>query len=247
MTWILAGALLVFLGGGCVYLGKQRNALKAHIEAIETTPAAQVQPGGPVELSGVAECAHPLQPPYGGSPCVYYSYKKERWERKSAGLSFDANDRDRDEYEWKTIESDTKKTVFALRDSSGTISVNPEGAEIEAPVIFSGDVDASPPAGQGILGQIGSALSALSQQRVRVETRGLAVGIPLYVLGNASRNAAGQVQVGSGESKFLISYKSESEVKSGLAAASTVLYIVGGLLIVLGVAALIAAASGAGA
>jgi len=105
-----------------IYLRKAR--------LIEDTPASRIRsaPQGYVELSGFARAngnnettsnqTDLLIAPLTKSPCVWYRYRIERYERG------DKHSR------WRTIESGASEQWFVLDDDSGRCHIDPRGAEV---------------------------------------------------------------------------------------------------------------------
>ena len=92
---------------------------------IEDTPTSRIRsaPQGYVELSGFARADNSaetdvLLAPLTKTPCVWYRYRIERYERGGK------NSR------WNTVESGSSERWFILDDSSGRCHVDPRGAEV---------------------------------------------------------------------------------------------------------------------
>ena len=202
--------------------------------AAEAAAAARAGGGSTVELFGKVEAAEPLIAPASGTRCVFYRHKVEELVET---MSYDSRaGYDRPSREWRTVSDKRKFIPFWLRDSSGAIAVNPQGAELiarqnmhDAPGGFQGaDGDQE---SKGVLGTLaGTLLSGSAGQRRQSEWV-VATGIPVYVLGDVVTTAGGPV-VQKGADDFIVSWKSEEELGKSFTWKSTA-WIAGGILAVL--------------
>jgi hypothetical protein len=106
----LGGAALIALG--FVLLRRKR--------LIENVPSSRVRSVamGYAELMGAVKTKAPLAAPFSGIPCVYYRYLVEQEKtRRRVGRS------------WETIDRGESADPFYLQDPTGTIRVDPAGAE----------------------------------------------------------------------------------------------------------------------
>jgi hypothetical protein len=103
---------LGLLGYGFVLLHRKR--------AIDNVPRSRLRSVamGFAEVSGVALHRTPVMAPYSGISCVVYRY-----------LAEEEDDRDR-RSGWRTIESGQSADWFVLDDGTGTIVVDPDGADL---------------------------------------------------------------------------------------------------------------------
>ncbi len=87
--------------------------------------AAAVLPG-PAAVQGSVQSADTqlLTGPFSSQPCVYFRKLVEREEKDSDG-----------DTHWKTIEDSSQHVPFQVRDPSGSLSVQPDGAEFRAPQV----------------------------------------------------------------------------------------------------------------
>jgi hypothetical protein len=108
-------------GLGLFWYGWKAQQRKRLIESIPTSPIRSLALGL-VEISGHAQPEENLlTSPFGGLPCVFYSYAVE--ER----VDSDKNTR------WKTIASGTSERPFFVRDATGRVLVVPLGATLILP------------------------------------------------------------------------------------------------------------------
>lgn len=96
------------------------NLIKARL--IEDTPTSKIRSAsqGYVELSGFChnyEDNHVIAP-LTGRPCLWYTYKIERYERSGKSSH------------WRTLESKTSSSFFTLRDDTGECAIDPRRADV---------------------------------------------------------------------------------------------------------------------
>jgi hypothetical protein len=91
--------------------------------AFDDTPTSRIRSAaqGYVELSGRARAlpGEPTRSPLTGRLCLWYKYKVE--ERTAANREG-----------WTTVDSGTSDDTFALDDETGSVTVDPEGADVTA-------------------------------------------------------------------------------------------------------------------
>ncbi len=145
MEGSLALAVLV-AAAGCFALAIARRAwLRARL--VEDTPTALVRSAaqGFVRLEGAAQLmpGEPIIAPLSRLPCVWWRYRIE--ERRGS------------DERWQSLETDTSSAHFELADVTGTVLVDPDGAELHGTtsVTWYGDSPqptAGPPALEGFRG-----------------------------------------------------------------------------------------------
>src|SRR5262245_2931245 len=111
------GAIL--LGIGLIVLGFIALGRKRLLENIPPSRIRSVAMGF-AELVGRARKRTPLSAPYSGIPCVFFMYRMEE-EREG----------DRRGRRWAILEEGSSPDWFYLEDETGTLLVDPEGAETE--------------------------------------------------------------------------------------------------------------------
>ena len=136
---------------------------------------------------------------------------------------------------------------FMVRDSTGTIEVDPAGASIVDEKVFS-QFQQGEAGGDGFrFGRFsfGSGFAALAGGRrtigYRLEESAVPVGRPIFVLGEAV-DSGGRLRIGKPAKKgasFIVSLKSEEQLESGAKALTSGLLIAAIVSAALGVAALI--------
>jgi len=114
---LLFDALAVLVGGGLIVFGFILLRRKRLLENVPTSRIRSVAMGF-AELLGNAKNRTPLVAPYSGIPCVYYRYLLEEERQRSRGGR-----------EWTTLEQGASSDPFYLQDETGTLLVDPAGAE----------------------------------------------------------------------------------------------------------------------
>lgn len=218
----VAGGAMIVTGVILVVVGKRKAAMKETISATPTKPIARLMQSDHAEINGVVACDQPLTAPYSDISCVYYSYKLEERRRHRSG--------GRTTTSWRTIDSGVASMPFTVTDSSGSVTVNPEGAKMDAPVVVKGPVPAGDVTAQipeGLPKMLLSLASKFGSLPRRVKVRAIGTGQSLYVLGDVRRTPDGRTEIAEGDNKFFVSTKSEEQLLKSLGRISTVLYVLG--------------------
>ena len=241
---LLVGLILVFLG----YRGRKKlgvMAATATVGTSEAVRAAQMAPGSRVEIVGTAETKDPLLSPTGQIPCVYYSYKLEhrieRRERDESTGNWETSE------SWKTVDSREEAVPFLVRDSSGEITVFPDGADFIAETRtnegYGGGRDYLESTGSIAGGILQSVLNAADDDSesvlgYKITESVIRVGQPVFVTGNAKRS--GDVaSVGKEDGPLIISYKMEEELAKKYRRSSALQYAFGAILAIAGIVGMI--------
>ena len=207
---VIGGLWLVWQG----WTIQQRKRL---IESIPTSPIRSLALGL-VEISGRAQPeTELLTSPFGGLPCVYYSYAVE--ERVSSGKNT----------RWITIASGTSEQPFCVRDATGRVLVVPLGANLMLPderVSRTSWLGELPPLAIAGLSRLGiSAHGWMRDKTLRCRESFILPDESIYVLGTAlkhqgmSHNTANESRLYIGSSRdhvFIISDRSEKDLLSRL-------------------------------
>lgn len=234
-------AVIVFAGGGVVYIGTRRARLKFTMDRQATTDIANVRSNDYVEVKGRAECETAIVAPHVDIECIYYDYKLERRERSHGSASGTSRNR----YRWVTIDSGSEQVPFTLTDSSGSLNVVPEGADFDAPIVAkrSLDGDISGSFGAGMVATMLSSFAGMANPQ-RITVRAIRLQQDLYVLGNVLSGSGKDATIGKGSDTFFISTKSEDELKRSLFLQSVGYYAIGAALAVAGFALAVAEIQG---
>ncbi len=193
-------------------------------QLIENTPTSKIRSVamGPVEVFGGAVPSQTgvLKSPLTAKDCVYYRYTIEEF-RKSGKHS-----------NWVTIKSGEDSKLFFLKDDTGSVLVDPKGAEINIPPDFSFESGLGKDPPQNVkmfLKENGMSHEGLfgTNRALRFREYRLEPGDKVYIMGIAGDNpfvetgAAKQsmenviIHKGGKESFYYISDKSEKNVLKG--------------------------------
>ena len=212
--------LLMGVGGGIwlVWHGWSAQHRKRLIESIPTSTIRSLALGL-VEINGRAEPeANLLTSPFGGLPCVFYSYTVE--EQVQSGKHT----------RWKTIANGTSEQPFFVRDPTGRVLVVPPGANLmlrDERVSRTSWLGELPPPAIAGLSRLGIATHSWMGGAKTLRCRELFI-LPdetIYVMGTAlehqgmSHNTANESRFYIGSNRdhpFLISDRSEKDLVSRL-------------------------------
>ncbi len=159
----------------------RRTGIYGERRWIENTPRSSAEGVmiGDNALEGTARAVSPLVAPYSQRDCIYYdSVLQEERERSIDG------DGDRTEKFWVTLESDSARTGFELRDETGRIYVDPAGAELNTGERVVDDVFQSSERRRGMRVGSGHQEGTTTGRRRRRESI-IEDGTTLHVLGYA--------------------------------------------------------------
>ena len=188
---------------------------------------------GEVELEGVSHLEKPLTGYLSRLPCIMYEWSiSEHWEREEEEEYVDDKGRRKTRmvtrYGWDVIASGGKRSGFYLRDETGYVWVNPEGAKIEMNSLFNEEFTRGdkfyyarglPDAVEGSTGERS------------FHEEGIAVGTQLFVRGRASERpdiVAAQIKQEDKTEIFIITPRTEKELSAGGGAAFVSCGVLGG-------------------
>ncbi len=210
---------------------------------IENTPTSKVRSlaMGFVEVYGmiIPYGNKILRGPFSQKECVYYRYEIERYEtnRKGGG-------------DWKTVQRGSESVPFELKDSSGSVLVDPTGAKMDVPqtATLQSRFGVDPPVHvRGFLqkrsisfeGLVGmnhdmryTEYALFPQQNVYI--MGTAGDNPFVAEGTGKKNEE-DIMIQKGNQLFYISPKSEKDVLQSFLWKIALGLIFGSLLFLLGV------------
>lgn len=142
---------------------------------------------GLVELKGRAESENPFTGFLSAKKCVYYHYKvEEHWSRLVTETYTDAKGhvgvRTRQESGWTQVASGKEMQPFYLKDETGIILIQPEGADIQPQTLFDQTCGRSDPLyyAKGPQGSI-----ANSDHRRRFTEEAIPLHAELYIMGQS--------------------------------------------------------------
>ncbi len=180
---------------------------------IENVPTSKCQGVtiGLNELKGTAVTHFPLTSYLAEKQCVYYSYKIEEQYKETTR---DKDGKKRTRKGWKTISSETHYKPFELHDDTGSIRIQPKGAEFHGDTVISKTCRRTDPMyyGKGPRRRIRN-----STGRRRFSESIIPVNEDTYVMGTARiREDIVEPEIADDEfgELFLISSKSEEQLVS---------------------------------
>lgn len=186
------------------------------------------------KIEGTIECDTPLQGPRSGAVCVAYNYSKAReYEQEEIRKNAQGEEEKRMERRSETLETDSRRTRFWLRDATGRIGVNPEHAELDLVETFN--------TFEPETGRSSGRSRTLGYRSIE---RALPVGTKVFMLGcmiDDDEQPLIARHPNDRKQKFIISRKSDREMAQSAATwsrnfryATVGLAVVGVLLVVVG-------------
>ncbi|HEY6673866.1 MAG TPA: E3 ubiquitin ligase family protein [Rubrobacteraceae bacterium] len=222
---------VIFLVAGIALLyfrnkNKQKAALMGQTETSGASDVSGLAPGTLVEVKGTLRCEEPLSSEMAGEKCAYYSSKviREYMER-----DYDDDDVGSDRRS-EVVAHNEQFAPFVVEDSTGTVAVNAEGAEMDAKQVVNRFERNTGSEGPSIsLG--GTTIHLGGGERTlgyRYTETILPVDAPVYVLGTVQQGGGIGTPSGDEEHRFVISHRSEEALGQSL--GKTVLWLgVGGI------------------
>ena len=227
---LLLFAIIFLVAGGALLYFRNRAKHKAVLMGLtETSNASDVSglaPGTLVEVKGTLRCEEPLSSEMAGEKCAYYSSKviREYMER-----DYDDDDVGSDRRS-EVVAHNEQFAPFVVEDSTGTVAVNAEGAEMDAKQVVNRFERNTGSEGPSIsLG--GTTIHLGGGERTlgyRYTETILPVDAPVYVLGTVQQGGGIGTPSGDEEHRFVVSHRSEEALGQSL--GKTVLWLgVGGI------------------
>jgi hypothetical protein len=189
---------------------------------------------GQVELKGTAESETPLVSYLASVRCVQYSwYVDENWSRTVSETYTDSKGhvqtRSRIESGWTRVASGEKSSLFYLKDDTGVIRINPEGANIQGKHTFNETCTPS----RALYYEKGPPDSiSNSTHKRRFHETAIELHTMLYILGQSRERqdiVAAEVASANNSDLFLISTKSEKQLSRNYGLWYLLFVILGGL------------------
>jgi hypothetical protein len=208
--WVAAGVLLYF---------RRKTLGKVELmHSVETSAASDVSgmsPGTLVEVKGTLRCESPLKSEMAEQTCAYY--------RSQVIREYEETDRDADgelrtRRRSEVVASNERFAPFAVEDGSGAVGVRGEGAEVDALEVMNRFEQDTGGAGSITLGGLTVNLGGGPRTvGYRYVENVLPVDSPAYVLGAVQADRQVGAPTGEeGQSRFLISYRSEEQLEKKL-------------------------------
>jgi hypothetical protein len=235
---LLIPVVSIVLAGLCLW-GTYRAARRQRlVEDIPTSKTTGVFIGY-VEVKGTAEAEQPLRSYLASVRCVLYQWTvQEHWSRTVTETYTDSQGRTQTrtkrESGWTTVDHGGQMIPFYLRDECGVIRISPQGATIESEKVFDETCGRSNP-----LYYAKGPAHAVSDSDHRRQFTEYAIELhrDLYVLGQARERediVAAEIAEDPCAPLFLISTRSEEQVRSGYQWAYWGWLIFGGVLAIAG-------------
>lgn len=215
---IFVGILLLIVAAICFFFSRSQSSKLREMSATDTYTAQLVKDlhtrvvgslgaealAQPCEVEGVIECNVPLQGPLSGTACVAYTHAVTRQYEEDVTTTDSQGKTERNTRRGsETISNEDRHTSFWVRDATGLILVNPEGAELDL-IETANRFEQEPNPGRNRRRTLGQTLTEQS----------LPVGTKVYILGCAV-DQDGQPVIARNPrntTQFLISRKTEREL-----------------------------------
>ena len=222
---------VIFLVAGIALLyfrnkNKQKAALMGQTQTSSASDVSGLAPGTLVEVTGTLRCEEPLSSEMAGEKCAYYSSKviREYMER-----DYDDDDVGSDRRS-EVVAHNEQFAPFVVEDSTGTVAVNAEGAEMDAKQVVNRFERNTGSEGPSIsLG--GTTIHLGGGERTlgyRYTETILPVDAPVYVLGTVQQGGGIGTPSCDEDHRFVVSHRSEEALGQSL--GKTVLWLgVGGI------------------
>jgi hypothetical protein len=223
---------VIFLVAGIALLyfrnkNKQKAALMGQTETSGASDVSALAPGTLVEVKGTLRCEEPLTSEMTGEKCAYYSSKviREYLER-----DYDDDDDIGSDRRSEVVAHNEQFAPFVVEDTTGTVVVNAEGAEMDAKQVvnrFERNTGSEGPSISlgGTTIHLGGGKRTLGYRYTETI---LPVDAPVYVLGSVQQGGGIGTPSGDEEHRFVVSHRSEEALGQSL--GKTVLWLgVGGI------------------
>jgi hypothetical protein len=222
VIFVVAGIVLLYFRNK----NKQKAALMGQTQTSSASDVSGLAPGTLVEVTGTLRCEEPLSSEMAGEKCAYYSSKviREYMER-----DYDDDDVGSDRRS-EVVAHNEQFAPFTVEDSTGSVAVNAEGAELDAKQVVNRFDRNTGSEGPSIsLG--GATINLGGGERTlgyRYTETILPVDAPVYVLGSVQQGGGIGTPSGDEGHRFVVSHRSEEALGQSL--GKTVLWLgVGGI------------------
>src|SRR5215208_1586706 len=230
VIFLVAGGVLLYFRN----MTKQKSALMSQTETSGASDVSGLAPGTLVEVKGTLRCEEPLT----SESCAYYSSKvmREYLER-----DYDDEDDLGSDRRSEVVAHNEQFAPFVVEDTTGTVAVNAEGAEMDAKQVVNRFERNTGSEGPSIsLG--GATIDLGGGERTlgyRYTESILPVDAPVYVLGTVQEGGGIGTPSGDEGHRFVVSHRSEEALGQSLGKTVLWLGVGGAASLVLGVVLLV--------
>ena len=209
MTFVL---IPFFISLACLFWWRSVVLFKRTVEDVPTSKVKGVF-FGLNEVKGSVMSDAPLQTYLTEKPSVWYEWSiSEHWKKTERYRDKDGNQKTRTKSGWRKVDSGGSFQSFFLKDDTGELLIEPEGAKVDAPSTMSSSCSPTDP----FYYEKGPDRAiANSTHRRRFSERSLTPNDELYILGPAKlrQEVAKPMIAQSKEAKYyFISTKSETQI-----------------------------------
>jgi hypothetical protein len=147
------------------------------------TPFSKIRSAsmGLVEVSGTPSGPQTIPAAITGEPCYYYRARVWQWADTGKGRA------------WQQVLDESLSVPFFLEDSTGTVMINPQGAELDVHRSFFDELQTSRFGKASLIPQSIQSFVArrglLAADKIRLEERIITPGFPLFVFGTLGENS----------------------------------------------------------
>jgi hypothetical protein len=235
VPWFVAGGiLLALLVALCIRAGLWRLRRRRLLSDLPTTPAASVFIGL-VEVEGTAESQSPLKSMMVQQACVLFqTVAEEHYTRTRTVTETDSEGRSRTRTEtytgWERVGSVEEQQPFYVKDDTGVVRVDPEGAKIDMITWYTEEFRKHDPE-YGLLAA-GKWVSG-SNGRRRYSESGIPLHTELYIAGRARERedaVAAEIASDPDAELYRITHKGEAAIARAHAWGSFGFFVLGALL-----------------
>lgn len=209
MTFVL---IPIFISLASLFWWRSVVLFKRTVEDVPTSKIKGVF-FGLNEVKGSVKSDAPLQTYLTEKPSVWYEWSiSEHWKKTERYKDKDGNRKTRTKRGWRKVDSGGDFQSFFLKDETGELLIEPEGAKVDAPSTMSFSCSPTDPL---YYGKGPDRAIANSTHRRRFSERSLTPNDELYILGPAKlrQEVAKPMIAQSKEAQYyFISNKSESQI-----------------------------------
>ena len=255
--WIV-GLVLLGVAAFCAFQARSQARRVAQMEATESKTVAELDSLAetindelgagqfyfPAEVNGTVVCDLPLKTELAGLDAVHYSMSVVRhYEHRVETTNAEGRRESRMVQSSEGVASNSRSVPFWVEDQTGSIRVNPEGAEWVTEKVLSRYEQGSRGSSFGGFRLSSSSWGSGNGRTLgyRYEEEAVPVGRRVYILGVAADSPEGiQMRKPDKDGRLIISVKSEDVLKEQKQSSVAILWIVAGVSAIIGVYCLFA-------